>query len=127
MTHLGQPREGVTPVSEIQGSKVQDYMPLLQKVGGMFASAPEVYMPGDLGKVGKVVVDVLKREGVTEGKKWVARVPVGSDGWEMAREKVKEMGELLDEWKGVAELTDREGHSGGTTREYLDLVSILGE
>ncbi|KAK4445540.1 hypothetical protein QBC34DRAFT_413002 [Podospora aff. communis PSN243] len=126
-THLGQPREGATQGSEdvVQGSRIPAYLPLLGKVGGMFAGSPELYMPGDLAKVGPSLVDVVKREGIAAGKPWAVRVALGSDGWEMARTKVKEMGEVLDSWKEVAATTDRDGHPGGTTKEYLELVSII--
>ncbi|KAK0611793.1 hypothetical protein B0T14DRAFT_489030 [Immersiella caudata] len=125
-THLGQPREGAKPAEDaVQGSRIPEYLPLLGKVGGMFAANPELYMPGDLAKVGPSLVDVVKREGVAKGKSWAVRVALGSDGWEMARTKVKEMGEVLDSWKDVAATTDRDGHPGGTTKEYLEMVSII--
>lgn len=125
-THLGQPREE-GPASAVQGSAIPDYLPQLGKLGGMFASNMELYMPGDLEKVGPRLVDVVKREGVAAGKPWAVRVCLGSDGWEMAKTKVTEVATVLDAWKDVAASTDRDSHPGGTTKEYLSFVTLLGE
>ncbi|KAK0649029.1 hypothetical protein B0T16DRAFT_409311 [Cercophora newfieldiana] len=123
-THLGQPREGGNG-SAVQGSAIPGYLPLLGKLGAMFGGNPDLYMPGDLAKVGPRLVDVVKGEGVASGKPWSVRVPLGSDGWETARVKVNEMAQVLDAWKEVAASTDQDKHPGGTTKEYLEFVSIL--
>ena len=82
-------------------------------------------MPGDLKKVAKAIVDVTKREGVAEGKRWSPRVPLGSDGYEQVKAKVEIVGEILAEYKDVSCGTDRDSHPGGTTGEMLDFLNIF--
>ncbi|KAK3317812.1 hypothetical protein B0T19DRAFT_298572 [Cercophora scortea] len=126
-THLGQPRaEGDTafassPTSTGNGA----YGKGMAALGGMFMSDPMAFMPGDLGKVARGMVDVLKREGVAEGRPWAVRVLFGSDAFDSVRQKCEEMLRLTGEWKDVSYGTDRDGYGHVTRRDYLEFVSIL--
>lgn len=74
-TNLGQPRSESDSAFGTEGTSRPDaYGPLLAKVGGMFMSDPMKFMPGDLGRVGTAIVDVVKTEGVVRDRNWVARV-----------------------------------------------------
>lgn len=122
-TSLSHPREGgpAPPAPTMIG----DYAAGLGELGGMFGREPERYMPGDLSKGAKGIVDVVKGEGVVEGRKWAVRVVLGSDAHVAVGQKVREVGGLLEEWKEVSWSTDAEGGEGGATREFLEAVSIL--
>lgn len=62
--------------------------------------------PGDVQKGSKVVVDILTRTGVAEGKEIPLRVVLGSDCQAVIREKCSSTIELLDEWKDISYSTD---------------------
>lgn len=129
-TELGHPREPSSSSSQStttipNTTAIPEYFPILTKLGGMFAGSPELYMPGDLKKVAKAIVDVTKREGAAEGKRWSPRVPLGSDGYEQVKAKVETVGEILAEYKDVSCGTDRDEHPGGTTGEMLDFLNIF--
>ncbi|KAK5651616.1 hypothetical protein OQA88_11889 [Cercophora sp. LCS_1] len=124
-THLGQPRqEGESGVGT-QMTSIEDYVPGFAGLGGMFASDPMAYMPGDLAKVGPAIVDVVKREGRAADKPWAVRVVLGSDAYQSVKQKVGEVAGLVEGWKDVSYSTDRDEHPGGTTEKYLKYISIL--
>ncbi|KAM7191699.1 hypothetical protein V8F20_009176 [Naviculisporaceae sp. PSN 640] len=125
-THLGQPRDDASVESfgtETPG--IAAYQPGLASLGGMFMSDPMAYMPGDLGKVSKLIVDIIKREGLAEGKDLPARVLFGSDAYESVTQKLNECLTLFGEWKDAAYSTDRDGYDHVTKEDYLKAVSIL--
>ena len=62
------------------------------------------YMPGDLTKVGPVIVDVVKREGRAEKTPWAVRVVLGSDAYQSVKQKVGEVAGLVEGWKEGCEL-----------------------
>jgi hypothetical protein len=64
--------------------------------------------PGDVVKGSKVIVDILTRTGVAEGKKVPIRVALGSDSVPVIRSKLQETEELLKEWEGIITNTDHE-------------------
>lgn len=75
----------------------------------MFMSDPMKFMPGDLSRVGTAIVDIVKTEGVvSDDKKWVARVLLGSDVYESVVQKFEEIVKVAVEWKTVSYGTDRE-------------------
>lgn len=124
-THLGQPRGEGAAGFGTQGTAIAAYRPMLNEIGTMFASDPMMYMPGDLAKVAPRMVDVIKGEGVAAGKPWAVRVLFGSDAVATVKQKCDQMSTLLESWRDVSHSTDRDGHPGGTTLQYLDFVSIL--
>jgi len=93
---------------------------------GMFMSDPMAFMPGDLAKVAPRIVDVVKGEGLAEGREWPVRVLLGSDAHQSVVQKCEEALGLFGEWKELAYSTDREGYGHVTNGEYMRAVSILG-
>ena len=122
-TSLSQARDGAPPPPP--PTQIADYVPGLTALGGMFASDPAAYMPGDLARVAPRIVDVVKREGPAAGRPWAVRVVLGSDAHAAIAQKVREVAGLLDEWKDVSYSTDSDAHVGGATEAYLEAVSIL--
>ncbi|KFX86875.1 hypothetical protein O988_09457 [Pseudogymnoascus sp. VKM F-3808] len=82
-------------------------------------------MPGDLGEATSRIVDVVKREGIVEGRPWAVRVALGSDGMGSAKQKCQEMLQLLDAWEDVSASTDREGQAIVANEEMFGFTSIL--
>lgn len=64
--------------------------------------------PGDVLKGSKVLVDILTRSGVAEGKEVPVRIALGSDSPPYIRNKLKATEELLSEWDGITTNTDHE-------------------
>jgi NAD(P)-dependent dehydrogenase (short-subunit alcohol dehydrogenase family) len=64
--------------------------------------------PGDVLKGSKVLVDILTRSGVAEGKDVPVRVALGSDSPPYIRNKLRATEELLSEWDAITTNTDHE-------------------
>jgi NAD(P)-dependent dehydrogenase (short-subunit alcohol dehydrogenase family) len=62
--------------------------------------------PGDVVKGCKVVVDILTRSGVAQGKEVPIRVALGSDSPPSIRKKLVSTEKLLQEWDAVTTKTD---------------------
>ncbi|KAM7194389.1 hypothetical protein V8F33_007277 [Rhypophila sp. PSN 637] len=125
-THLGQPRDDAASASfGNEGAAIAAYQPGLASLGGMFMSDPLAFMPGDLDKVARVIVDVVKGEGLAEGRKLPTRVLFGSDAYESVMQKLNECVRLFGDWKDLTYSTDRDGYGHVTKGEYMRAVSIL--
>lgn len=64
--------------------------------------------PGDVIKGSKVLVDILTRSGLAEGKEVPVRVALGSDSPPSIRKKIEQTEALLKEWEGITTNTDHE-------------------
>lgn len=64
--------------------------------------------PGDVVKGSKVIVDILTKSGVAEGKKVPIRVALGSDASPVIRGKIDGTIKLLDEWDTITTDTDHQ-------------------
>jgi NAD(P)-dependent dehydrogenase (short-subunit alcohol dehydrogenase family) len=64
--------------------------------------------PGDPAKLVEVVLDLVRGEGVAEGKTVPFRLPLGVDCYEDVEEKCAATLELLETWRDVARSTDIE-------------------
>lgn len=126
-TSLGQPREGEENAHGFGGAAtaVPEYLGLFGSVMDVFVTEGADCMPGDLAKLPRTVVDVIKREGVAAGRKWAVRVPLGCDSWDNAGQKCREELQLLEEWRDVAYSTDRDGREHVSNQKLLKLGSIL--
>ncbi|CAI6337638.1 unnamed protein product [Periconia digitata] len=62
--------------------------------------------PGDVVKGAKILVDILTKSGVAEGKEIPVRIALGSDCPPGIREKMKETEAILSEWDGITMTTD---------------------
>ncbi|KAI1055373.1 hypothetical protein LB506_011340 [Fusarium annulatum] len=123
-TNLGHPREEDAPEFAIQGPAIADYSKLMGELGLMFAKA-FAQRTGELDKVAKVMVDIMKGEGIAAGKPWAVSIAIGSDAFDCGEQKCEEQLRLLNEWKDVSYVTDRDGHDHVTSKEYLDFASML--
>jgi NAD(P)-dependent dehydrogenase (short-subunit alcohol dehydrogenase family) len=125
-TSLGQPRDGGETTFATNAQKSDTgYEKGFMEVAGMFASDPMAFMPGDLNRVGPTIVDVVKGEGVAEGKKWAVHVVMGSDAYLSVKQKCEEELQLLEGWKDVSVQTDRADHPHVMPARYMEFVSIL--
>jgi NAD(P)-dependent dehydrogenase (short-subunit alcohol dehydrogenase family) len=64
--------------------------------------------PGDVVKGAKVIVDVLTRSGVAEGREIPMRLVLGKDAVQGIRDKLKQTEALLNEWEEIAASTDHD-------------------
>jgi hypothetical protein len=62
--------------------------------------------PGDTEKLVKIVVDLVKKEGVAQGKTVPFRMPLGSDCFDDIKTKCEETLKILSEWESVIKSTD---------------------
>ncbi|CAA7268728.1 unnamed protein product [Cyclocybe aegerita] len=76
-------------------STLADYQDRLQR-----------HQPGDPVKGAKVVVDIVKGEGVATGKAFPRSLVLGTDCYNAAKKEVEGMKERLEEWKEVSLSTD---------------------
>jgi hypothetical protein len=76
---------------------------IAQFVEGMNGS-----QPGDPKKAAKVMIDVVKGEGVAEGKVWPERLPLGTDVLATVRKRCEGNLEICNEWEDVIRSTDCE-------------------
>ncbi|KAF5650637.1 ketoreductase [Fusarium sp. NRRL 25303] len=123
-TNLGHPREEDAPEFAIQGPALADYNKLMGELGLMFAKA-FAQRTGELDKVAKVMVDIMKGEGIAAGKPWAVSIAIGSDAFDCGEQKCDEQLRLLNEWKYVSYATDRDDHDHVTPKEFLDFASML--
>jgi NAD(P)-dependent dehydrogenase (short-subunit alcohol dehydrogenase family) len=125
-TRLGQPRAQGESVFGQEGVGIAAYAPLMQRLGGMFAADPMRFMPGDVSKAAQTVVDLVKGEGVAEGRPWVISVALGSDSWASGKQFYEQHLKLLDDSKDLAFQTDRDDQDHVTSEEYLKFGSLIG-
>lgn len=83
---------------------IEDYDPVRNAVA-QFVEQMNGNQPGDPMKAVNVMIDVVKGEGVAEGRTVPERLPIGSDCLEVMRKK--RMNDLLtcNEWEGVIRST----------------------
>ena len=62
--------------------------------------------PGDPVRGVKTIVDVIKRQGIGQGKDLPKRLPLGSDAFDCVRTKCEKTLSLLDNWKEVIQSSD---------------------
>lgn len=99
-------------------SIIEDYVPLNTIVAG-FVGQMNGNQPGDPQKAVNVMIDVVKGEGVAEGKEVPARLPLGSDIFEKLKEKHTQGLEVLKEWGELIISTDIEGDEKGSMRTVV--------
>jgi len=66
----------------------------------------DMKQPGDPEKLVNVVVDLIKGEGVAEGRDVPLRVPLGVDCYDGVKRKCEETLKILEDWKSVTRSTD---------------------
>lgn len=125
-TSLGQPRgHGEASLTSSSLTSVPAYADTLARVTDIFMSEGAACMPGDLTALPRVMVDIVKREGVASGKKWTIRIPLGSDAVASAEQKCQELLGIVSEWRPVCYSTDRKDAQTGGSKRLLKMGSIL--
>ncbi|GJJ15055.1 hypothetical protein Clacol_009330 [Clathrus columnatus] len=85
--------------------RISDYNEITQRAH----NALEAYngkQPGDPKKLASVVLDVVRKEGVAEGRDIPVSLPLGSDCFEGVRSTLEKTTKVLNEWEDVIKGTD---------------------
>ncbi|KAF4626142.1 hypothetical protein G7Y89_g12021 [Cudoniella acicularis] len=101
-------------------SAIADYTELNTIIGG-FVGQMNGNQPGDPEKAVKIMIDVVKGEGVAEGKEIPERLPLGPDVLGKIRDKYTKYLEFCTEWENVIASTDIEGDDKGSMRTVVKL------
>ena len=91
-------------------SAIADYAEL-NSIVTKFVQQMNNNQPGDPKKAVKIMIDVVKGEGVAEGKTVPERLPIGSDIVEKLRVKFADHLEVCEEWGSVICSTDFDGEA----------------
>jgi hypothetical protein len=102
-------------VSNDPSGSIPDYAELNQIVGG-FVQQMDKNQPGDPVKAVNVMIDVIKKEGIAEGREIPERLPLGTDILGKIRAKYTRYLKVCDEWEDVIGGTDIEGGEKGDMR-----------
>ncbi|KAI8272748.1 hypothetical protein K4K60_011899 [Colletotrichum sp. SAR11_57] len=62
--------------------------------------------PGDPEKAVERMVELVRGEGMAEGREVPLRVPLGTDGWGRIKKKCEDMVKVCEDWEDVAKSTD---------------------
>lgn len=73
-----------------------------------FLASEDQAQPGDPAKLVKIILDLVRREGVAEGREIPLRLPLGADVYSDIKAKCEKMLELLGEWESIIQSTDYE-------------------
>lgn len=85
-------------LDELRQTEIEDYRDWLDTA--VTAVTPLVgNEPGDLDKIAKVTVDLVKGEGVAKGRQVPLRVPLGPDAYQLIKQEVDLMQSTLTEWE----------------------------
>jgi hypothetical protein len=82
-----------------------DYDPIREAVGG-FVQQMNGNQPGDPAKAVSIMIDVVKGEGVAQGKAFPNRLPLGPDCLATMRKAREADLTLCNEWEDVIKSTD---------------------
>ncbi|EPS39210.1 hypothetical protein H072_6981 [Dactylellina haptotyla CBS 200.50] len=89
-------------------SSVGDYQGTYEKQLEYLAKEDRA-QPGDPVKLVNIIVDLVRGEGVAEGKEVPFRVPIGTDCYEEVRGKCEQTLSVLGDWETVIKSTDYDG------------------
>ncbi|KAI7339883.1 hypothetical protein KC315_g1013 [Hortaea werneckii] len=64
--------------------------------------------PGDTAKAARLVIDLVKGEGVGEGRELPLALPIGNDAFVKIKEQTEATLKMLEEWEDVIRSTDRQ-------------------
>jgi hypothetical protein len=85
--------------------RIPDYAEAVEKhYTGLDAESEN--QPGEVQKGVSIIVDLVRKEGVAEGRTVPFRFPLGTDCYEEAKEKLDEMNIVMEEWKTTILSTD---------------------
>ncbi|KAH8682449.1 hypothetical protein BX600DRAFT_479073 [Xylariales sp. PMI_506] len=86
--------------NEYKGTAVEQTTAALDQVNNA--------QPGDVVKGAKVIVDVLTKSGVAEGKDIPMRLLLGTDAIQVVRDKLASTEELIKQWEDISSTTDHD-------------------
>ena len=89
----------------ITHSKFQEYEQLSKEMSELFAKADR-NQPGDPSKAVEIILDLVRKEGIAEGKEIPFRLPLGKDAFNIFKAKIEGTGKVLEEWADVIQGTD---------------------
>lgn len=73
-----------------------------------FLASEDQAQPGDPAKLVKIILDLVRREGVAEGREIPLRLPLGADVYGDIKAKCEKTLKLLAEWESTIRSTDYE-------------------
>lgn len=86
-------------------STISDYEEAVAKhYAGLNAESEN--QPGDVQKGVSIIVDLVRKEGVAEGRKVPFRFPLGTDCYEESKKKLDDMNQVMNDWKTTILSTD---------------------
>jgi hypothetical protein len=90
---------------KFRSEPIEDYKPIRDAVA-QFVEGINGHQPGDPEKAVKIIVDVVKGEGVAEGKPLPERLPLGPDCLATLRKKAVDNLTVCNEWEDVIRSTN---------------------
>ena len=93
---------------------IPDYQQLNDMIYGFLGQA-DFKQPGDPEKAVKIMIDIVKGEGVAVGKTVPLRLPLGKDALATLRNKYEKYLELCKEWEDVIVSTDFDQEAKAST------------
>lgn len=86
-------------------SAIKEYAELSDsKTAGL--NGEDMNQPGDPVKLVEIILDLVRKEGVAQGKQVPLRIPLGVDVFDDMKAKCEETLALLEDWKDVIQSTD---------------------
>ncbi|KAL2207843.1 NAD(P)-binding protein [Sarocladium strictum] len=86
-------------------SQIPDYAEAVEKHYANL-DAESQNQPGEVEKGVSIMVDLVRKEGVAEGREVPFRFPLGTDCYEESKNKLDEMVKVAEEWKHIIISTD---------------------
>jgi hypothetical protein len=88
-------------------SQIPEYEAATEIHGGYLRSE-DSKQPGDPEKFVKIVIDLVRQEGCSQGKKIPFRLPIGADAVTEIKGKLQEVTDIMEEWDTVITRTDHQ-------------------
>ncbi|KAI6789368.1 hypothetical protein KC361_g8573 [Hortaea werneckii] len=82
--------------------------PVLKKMCTDLVPTLHGNQPGDTAKAARLVIDLVKGEGVGEGRELPLALPIGNDAFVKIKEQTEATLKMLEEWEDVTRSTDRQ-------------------
>ncbi|KAI7268673.1 hypothetical protein KC345_g7636 [Hortaea werneckii] len=82
--------------------------PVLKKMCTDLVPTLHGNQPGDTAKAARLVIDLVKGEGVGQGRELPLALPIGNDAFVKIKEQTEATLKMLEEWKDVIRSTDRQ-------------------
>ncbi|KAJ4356848.1 uncharacterized protein N0V89_004885 [Didymosphaeria variabile] len=90
---------------KLRSEPIDDYKPIRDGVA-QFVQSINGHQPGDPEKAVRIIIDVVKEEGVAQGKPLPERLPLGPDCLTTLRKKAVSNLTICNEWEDVIRSTN---------------------